>query len=153
MEAAGYFYLAFLLLALIPVVVLPWEGRATPDWLYIVLATFGLLGAVVLEGIPGLLRACAAGAGSLIIASLAVAILRARTGARVLTGGQLKLLAAGATWLGLGGTFAMIAVALLTLITLAAFQKAGAVRRRPDASAILAVAIVSVAMQQHLPGM
>lgn len=153
MEAAGYFYLAFLLLVLIPVVVLPWEGRATPDWLYIALATFGLVGAVALNGVPGLIRAGAAGVGSLVIASLAVALLRARTGARVLTGGQIKLLAAGSTWLGISGTFAMVAVALLTLFTLAAFQKAGAVRRRPDASAILAVAIVSVAMQQHLPGM
>ncbi|MFT4053301.1 MAG: hypothetical protein QM681_02255 [Novosphingobium sp.] len=153
MEAAGYFYLAFLLLVLIPVVVLPWEGRTTPDWLYIVLATFGMVGAVVLEGRPGLVRACAAGAASLAVASLAVALLRARTGARVLTGGQIKLMAAGATWLGFGGTFAMVAVALLTLVALAAVQKAGAMRRRPDASAILAVAIVSVAMQQHLPGM
>ena len=153
MEAAGYFYLAFLLLALIPVVVLPWVGRTTPDWLYIVLATFGLLGATAFGGVPGLVRACAAGAGSLAVASLAVALLRAYTGARVLTGGQIKLLAAGATWLGLAGTFAMVTVALLTLFALAAFQKAGAVRRRPDASAILAVAIVSVAMQQHLPGM
>ncbi|MFD2138078.1 hypothetical protein ACFSLT_27730 [Novosphingobium resinovorum] len=117
------------------------------------LATFGLLGATAFGGVPGLVRACAAGAGSLAVASLAVALLRAYTGARVLTGGQIKLLAAGATWLGLAGTFAMVTVALLTLFALAAFQKAGAVRRRPDASAILAVAIVSVAMQQHLPGM
>ncbi|AOR79257.1 hypothetical protein QUC32_04705 [Novosphingobium resinovorum] len=153
MEAAGYFYLAFLLLVLIPVVVLPWEGRTTPDWLYMVLAASGLLGAALLSGVPGLIRACVAGAGSLAIAGLAVALLRAHTGARVLTGGQIKLLAAGATWLGFSGTFAMVAVALLTLFALAAFQKAGAVRRRPDASAILAVAIVSVAMQQHLPGM
>lgn len=153
MDAAGYFYLAALLLVLIPVVVLPWEGRTTPDWLYIVLAAFGLAGAMTLEGGAGLLRACAAGAAAMLAASLAVALLRARTGARVFTGGQIKLLAAGATWLGVGGTFVMVAVALLTLFTLAAFQKAGAVRRRPDASAILAVAIVSVAMQQHMPGM
>lgn len=153
MGAAGYFYLALLILALIPIVVLPWEGRATPDWLYALLAVGGLVGAVTLEGTAGLVRSCLAGAACLIVGSLAVTVLRARTHARILTGGQIKLLAAGATWLGMNGTFAMVGVTALALVLLAAFQRAGAVRRRPDASAILAVAIISVAMQQHLPGM
>lgn len=153
MEAAGYFYLALLILVLMPVVVLPWEGRTTPDWLYLVLAGCGLAGALALGGLPGLARACAASLGSLIVASGAVTLLRSRTRLRVLTGGQIKLLAAGATWLGVDGALAMVLVAVFTLFLIAAFQRAGAVRRRPDASAIVAVAIVSVAMQQHLPGM
>lgn len=153
MEAAGYFYLALLILVLVPVVILPWEGQTTPDWLYVVLAGCGLVGAAALEGTSGFYRACAAGVGCIAVASLAVTVLRARTRARILTGGQIKLLGAGATWLGISGTFAMMAVAVLALVLIAAFQRAGAVRRRPDASAILAVAILSVALQQYLPGM
>lgn len=153
MGAAGYFYLALLILVLMPVVILPWEGRKTPDWLYLVLAGCGLAGAVALGGVPGLVRACAAGLGCLIVASGAVTLLRSRTRLRVLTGGQIKLLAAGATWLGIDGALAMVTVAFCALFLIAVFQRTGVVRRRPDASAIVAVAIVSVAMQQHLPGM
>lgn len=153
MEAAGYFYLALLILVLVPIVILPWEGRPTPDWLYAVLAVFGLGGAATLGGAAGLAWACAAGLGCAALAGLAVTVLRKRTRARILTGGQIKLLGAGATWLGVNGTFAMIAVAALALVLLAAIQRTGAVRRRPDASAVFAVVILSVAMQQYLPGM
>jgi prepilin signal peptidase PulO-like enzyme (type II secretory pathway) len=151
--AVGYFYLAFLILVLMPVVVLPWEGRTTPDWIYLLLTACGLAAAGVTGGMPGLLRACAAGLGCLALVVLAVTALRARTRLRILTGGQIKLFAAGATWVGVGGALAMVAVAVFILFLVAAFQQAGAVRRRPDTSAIVALAIVSVAMQQHLPGM
>jgi prepilin signal peptidase PulO-like enzyme (type II secretory pathway) len=153
MDAAGYFYVALLILVLMPLVVLPWEGRIPPDWLYILLAGCGLAGAFVLGGMPALLLSCAAGIGCLLVAGGAVTVLRARTRLRILTGGQIKLIAAGATWLGVTGALVMIAVAVLVLFLIALVQRAGAVRRRPDASAIVAVAIVSVAMQQHLLGM
>ena len=153
MDAAGYFYLALLVLVLIPVVILPWEGHTPPDWLYIVLAACGLTGAMLLGGLPALALSCAAGLGCLVLAGGAVTLLRARTRLRILTGGQIKLLSAGSTWLGVNGALAMVVVALFTLFVIAAFQRAGAVRRRPDASAIVAMAIVSVAMQQHLPGL
>jgi prepilin signal peptidase PulO-like enzyme (type II secretory pathway) len=153
MDAAGYFYVALLILVLMPLVVLPWEGRIPPDWLYILLAGCGLAGAFVLGGMPALLLSCAAGIGCLLVAGGAVTLLRARTRLRILTGGQIKLIAAGATWLGVTGALVMIAVAVLVLFLIALVQRAGAVRRRPDASAIVAVAIVSVAMQQHLLGM
>jgi hypothetical protein len=158
MDAAGYFYVALLILVLMPLVVLPWEGRIPPDWLYILLAGCGLAGAFVLGGTPALLLSCAAGLGCLLVAGGAVTVLRARTRLRILTGGQIKLLAAGATWLGLSGALVMLAGAVLVLFLIAAFQRIGAQRtgavgRRPDASAVVAVAIVSVAMQQHLLGM
>lgn len=153
MQAAGYFYLALLILMLLPVVILPWEGQPTPDWLYLVLGGCGLAGALIQGGLPALVLSCAAGLGCLLIAAGAVTALRLRTRARILTGGQIKLLSAGGTWLGVGGSAAMIAVAVLALFLIATFQKIGAVRSRPDASAIVAVAIVSIAMQQHLLGM
>jgi prepilin signal peptidase PulO-like enzyme (type II secretory pathway) len=153
LEAAGYFYLAFLILVLMPVVVLPWEGQTAPGWLYLVLAGCGLAIAVVQGGIPAFLLSCAAGLGCLVVAGCTVTMLRLRTRARILTGGQIKLLSAGGTWLGVSGSVAMIVVAVFALFLIAAFQRMGAVRRRPDASAIVAVAIVSVAMQQNLPGM
>jgi prepilin signal peptidase PulO-like enzyme (type II secretory pathway) len=153
LEAAAYFYLALLILVLMPVVVLPWEGRTTPDWLYFVLGGCGLAGAALQGGMPALALSCAAGFGCLLVALCAVTALRSRTRARILTGGQIKLLAAGGTWLGVSGAAVMIAVAVFALFLIAAFQRVGAVRRRPDASAIVAIAIVSVAMQQHLPGM
>jgi prepilin signal peptidase PulO-like enzyme (type II secretory pathway) len=142
-----------LILVLMPVVVLPWEGRTAPDWLYLVLAGGGLAGAAVQGGWPAFALSCAAGLACLLVAGCAVTALRLRTRARILTGGQIKLLSAGGTWLGLGGAAAMIAVAVFVLFLIAAFQRMGAVRQRPDASAIFAVVIVSVAMQQYLPGM
>lgn len=153
MGAAGYFYLALLILVLVPIVILPWEGKSTPDWLYAVLAVGGLSAAALLKGVPGVLLAGLAGLACLAIASLAVTLVRARTRARILTGGQIKLLGAGATWLGVSGAFAMIALAAIALVLLAAFQRAGAVKQRPDASAVFAVAILSVAIQQYLPGL
>ncbi|MFC0204659.1 A24 family peptidase [Novosphingobium soli] len=153
MAALGYFDLALLILVLVPVVVLPWEGHRTPDWLYLLLAGSGLAAALLRGGPAALAWSCAAGLGCLLLTSAMVTALRMQTRLRILTGGQLKLMAAGATWVGMTGTLVMMSVAVLTLFLLAAFQQAGAVRRRPDASAIVAVAIVSVAMQQHLPGM
>lgn len=153
MEAAGYFYLALLILVLIPIVILPWEGKSTPDWLYMLLAGSGLAGAAVVGGVSGLMLSCAAGLGFLGLASLMVTALRKRTRARILTGGQIKLIGAGATWLGIHGALAMVVVAAVALVVLVAIQRTGAVRQRPDASAVLAVAILSVAVQQHLPGM
>lgn len=151
--AAGYFHLAALVLIVVPIVILPWEGRRTPDWLYILLAVCGLVGSALLGGWPALVRGLVAGAGCLLVAGLAVTVLRARTRLRILTGGHIKLLAAGATWLGVLGALAMMAVAVFALFLIAFMQRTGAVRRRPDTSAIVAIAILSVAMQQYLPGM
>jgi len=153
MPAAGYFCLALLVLVLVPVVVLPWEGRRTPDWLYLLLAACGLGGAWFFGGPLGLAQAAAAALACLIFCGFMVTFVRTRTRLRILTGGQIKLLAAGATWLGLGGTLIMVIVAILALFAIAAFQRNGEIRRRPDASAVVAITIVSIAMQQYLPGM
>ncbi|HUD27763.1 MAG TPA: hypothetical protein VMQ93_02755, partial [Novosphingobium sp.] len=126
---------------------------STPDWLYLVLAGCGIACAAAQGGSAAFVLSCVAGFGCLVLATCAVSLLRSRTRARILTGGQIKLLAAGGTWLGVSGAAIMIVIAGLVIFLIAMFQRAGAVRRRPDASAIVAVAILSVALQQQLPGM
>lgn len=153
MGAAGYFYLALLVLVLIPFVVLPSEHKAIPNWLYLTFAACGVAGAIALGGWSAALLSATAAIGCLILATAAVSALQSRTGSRILTGGQIKLLAAGGTWLGVGGSIAMVVLATITLFLVAAVQRMGAVSRRPDASVIVAVVIVSVAMQQQLSGM
>lgn len=153
MGASGYFNLALLVLVLLPVVILPWEGRRTPDWLYAIIALCGTGLAAWQNGAAGVAWALGAGIGCLIVIGLGITALRSRTRLRILTGGQIKLLAAGATWLGVYGAAVMMVIAFLILLVMAAFRNAGALRGRPDASTIVAVAIISVAMQQHLPGM
>ena len=151
MAGLSYFNLALLIILLLPAVILPWEGRRPPDLLYVVIAIGGLSFAALKGGAPALAWAMAAGAGCLLLVAGSVAALRAGMGLRVLTGSQIKLLAAGATWLGMVGALTMIAITAMTLLVLASAQQFRTAARRPDSGAIVAVAIFCVGLQQVLP--
>ncbi|GFE77250.1 hypothetical protein [Novosphingobium sp. TCA1] len=151
MAGLSYFNLALLIVLLLPAVIMPWEGRRPPDLLYFVIAAGGLSFAALGGGIPALGWSALAGAGCLLLVAAGVAGLRAGLGLRLLTGSQIKLLAAGATWLGPFGALTMIAITAMTLLVVATAQQFRTAARRPDSGAIVAVAIFCVGLQQVLP--
>jgi 4-amino-4-deoxy-L-arabinose transferase-like glycosyltransferase len=86
----------------------------------------------------------------LLLVGGAITALRSSMRLRLLTGGQIKLMAAGATWLGPVGAAAMILIAGFALFAMAAWQQAmQREQQRPDSVIIVALAIMSVAMDQQ----
>lgn len=150
MGAGGYFTLAVLVIVLIPAVAISLEGRRTPDWLYPVIGVCGLLSSGLREGWA------AAGGGFLgavcvlLLVGGAITAVRNTMRLQLLTGGQIKLMAAGATWLGPVGALAMILVAGFALFAIAAWQQTREQPQRPDSMIIVALAIMSVALEQQL---
>lgn len=149
MNAGAYFTLAVLILVLLPVVILPWERRKVPDWIYTVIAACGLGSSLVYSGLPGFTWSALSGLGCLLVVGGGVTALRTATRLRILTGGQIKLLAAGATWLGPAGTLIMVLVGAFALFAAAALLQASQAQRRPDSGSILALSIVLVAFLQQ----
>lgn len=151
MGASVYFTLAALIVLLMPIIVLPWEGQRAPDWLYALLGAGGLACVWVTGGAVAAAWSAGAALGCLVVVGACITMLRVNTGLQVLTGGHIKLLAAGATWLGFTGAVIMIAITIFVLFLIAAFQQVGSGRHRPDSSAVVAMAIVVVALHQQLP--
>lgn len=150
MSAVDYLALAVLILLLLPVVVLPWEGRRAPDVLYAAIGAGGIAATGLRAGWEAMPWAAAAGLACLIIVSIIVTNIRIFLDLQILTSGHIKLLAAGSTWLGLGGALAMVSAAFVALLAAAAWQQ----RRsgsRPDFTAIAALAILCVGIQQAMP--
>lgn len=150
MGAAGYFTLAALIVVLLPAVVLPWEGRKVPDVLFAAIALAGLAAGALHSGLSGFAWSAGAALACLGLVGGGVATLRAGTGLQILTGGQIKLMAAGATWLGPLGAGIMILIAALSLFSLAALQQVRDKQKRPDSAAIVAIAILCVAVPQNM---
>jgi hypothetical protein len=72
---------------------------------------------------------------------------------RIFAGGKSSRWLRVPTQMGGAPANPMITPLVFALFLLAACHRALAMSRRPDTSSILAVAIVSVAMQHYLPGM
>ena len=142
--------LATLILLLLPVVILPWEGRKVPDALFLLIGTVGLARSFALDGIDGVLWSAAAGILCLMIIAAAVSAIRDNLKVQLLTGGHIKLLGAGATWLGLGGAIAMLAMAFITLFAIGLVEKRKTIKRRPDFFVVAALTIIGLNIQQNL---
>ena len=151
MPGANYLLVAVLILLLLPVVVLPWEGRRVPALLYAVIAGIGILTAGVEGGAPAMLCAAITGTAVLVILAALATAMRQRLQLVIITSGHMRLLAAGATWLGAWGTLAMAVITFLVLLAVAMFQHLRSAGRRPDFSAIAALAILCVSIQQATP--
>lgn len=149
MGAGGYFTLAALVIVLVPAVAISLEGRRTPDILYPAMALCGLIGSGLRGGSPAVGGAFVSGMGVLLLVGGAITLLRSTMRLRLLTGGQIKLMAAGATWLGPVGALAMILVAGFALFALAAWQQTSDQSRRPDSAIVVALAILAVAIQKQ----
>lgn len=150
MGAGGYFTLAVLVTVLIPAVALSVEGRKVPGFVYPAIAGCGLVSSVLRGGLAGLGQSVAAALVTLLLIGAAITVLRAATRLRILTGGQIKLMAAGATWLGLVGSLVMIVVAAFGLFAFAVLHQAGDGQRRPQSALIVVLAIMFVAFQQQI---
>jgi hypothetical protein len=151
MGGMGYIGVAALILLLLPVVVLPWEGRRVPDACYAALAAGGLAMAGLQHGLGGVVWAAAAGAAILLAVTAIVAGIKTYVNVQLATAGHIKLLSAGSVWLGLAGAAIMLCMALVVLFTVAIFQSIGSRTQRPDFSAIAALAILCVNIQQIVP--
>lgn len=147
----NYLTLAALILLLLPAVVLPWEGRRVPDWLYGAIGAGGIVAGGLQGGSEAALIAGVIGLTSFALITGIITIIRISLNLRILTGGHIKLMATGAMWLGVTGALAMWAMAFGGLFLVGAVRKVRATARRPDFSTIAALAILCVGVQQALP--
>lgn len=150
MNGGGYIALAALILLLLPVVVMPWEGRRVPDALYAALAVGGLVAAAAKGGLGAMAWAVAGGCATLAIVAAITTAIRLNHRLQLLTSGHVKLLSAGSLWLGLGGALAMVGAAFAALFIAGILQRRRSRARRPDFAAIAALAILCVGIQQSL---
>ncbi|WP_395397140.1 hypothetical protein WBP07_31195 [Novosphingobium sp. BL-8A] len=137
-----------LILLLLPIVVLPWEGRRPPAAIYAILATIGALFAFTCNGLDGAAMNIGSGLACLILLLMSVSAIRSATGLQILTGGQIKLLSSGAIWLGTIGSLAMITLTGAVLFTIAIFHRVKGIAHRPDTGAVAAAMILCVGVGQ-----
>ena len=151
MGGGGYFTLALLIVLLIPIMVLPMEGRRAPHALYAAIAIGGLGVSFWSGGAMALAWSAGTALAVMIVVGGGVTLLRGATRLRVLTGGQIQLMAAGATWLGMPGALLMIAIAIVALFSIAGWRQLRETHRRPESAIVVASAIMIVAFPQNIP--
>lgn len=150
MEAGGYFTLAMLIVLLLPIVVMPLEGRRSPDVLYAVIAACGLAVSTWNGGQAGLGRAVLASLLVFVAVGGIITLLRSKLRLRILSGGQIKLMAAGAAWLGPSGALIMLVSSILALFSVAMWRRLSEARSRPVSMTVVAFAIMIAALQQNI---
>ncbi|UZW57209.1 hypothetical protein NUH86_21020 [Sphingobium sp. JS3065] len=144
MNGASFIGSALMILLLLPVLVLHWEGRAVADRLYGLIALGGVGFAAILHGVAGMMLAAGIGLACLSLLSSAVAGISLLWRLRLLTGGHIKLIAAGATWLSASGAVLMLGLAAALFVLAAMILR---IRKtadpRPDMAGIAAIALLS----------
>ncbi len=148
MDGFGALRFAVLIVLLLPVVVLPWEGRRTPGFFYAILATTGAVFAFTRNGLDSALANIGSGLACLILLLMVVYAIRSATGFQILTGGQIKLLSSGAIWLGTIGSLAMVTLTGTVLFALATFHRMNGIARRLDSGAVAAATILCIGFGQ-----
>ena len=150
MNGFSYLMQAGLVLLLLPALVLQGEGRKVPDAYHALIAAAGLCATTALHGPTAAAQSLLA--GILCLAGLAAAItaIRHALGLQLLTGGHIKLLAAGAMWLQPLGTVAMVTLAAAALFALAAVQRLRDKADRPDFTIIATLSLMAVSLTSHL---
>jgi len=149
----GVHLIAFglLVLLLLPVAVAAWEDKRPPDALYLAIALSGAGFAGVTEGFPGVVKALATGLACLLLVAATITAIRDRWQVRLLLGNHIKLLAAGATWLGISGASLMLLLAaLLFLFSIAILRARKMPEMRPNFSHIAVIAILCVQIERSL---
>ncbi|KEQ51296.1 hypothetical protein [Sphingobium chlorophenolicum] len=144
MNGASFIGCALMILLLLPVLVLHWEGRVVTDRLYGAIALGGVGFAALFHGAVGAMLAVGVGLACLLLLSSAVAAISLFWRLRLLTGGHIKLIAAGATWLSAGGALLMLALAVGLFVVVAVILRVRKVADpRPDMAGIAAIALLS----------
>jgi len=147
---ANYFTLALLVLLLLPIAVMTLERRRAPDLLYALVAAGGLGSSAWYAGWPGLGWSLASGLGVAVVIGGAITALRVQLRLRLLTGGQIKLMAAGASWLTPFGASLMIMIAALSMIAVVIWQHLQEKHSRPGPEIVVIVAIIIIAIKQYI---
>lgn len=146
MNGFSYLSQAGLVLLLLPALVLQGEGRKVPDSYYALTAAAGLAATAARHGPAAAVQSLAAGCLCLAALALAITAIRQARGLQLLTGGHIKLLAAGATWLPPLGTVAMVMLAAALLLALAAVQRLRDRAERPDFAIIATLSLMAVSL-------
>ena len=115
MTALSWFGLGFLILLLLPNIVLAMDDRPTPAPYHVGLALFGLLYSGLALGPIGALVAALSGLAWIFILTFAVANTQNRFGYRTMSGSEIRLFGASATWLSPALTFAALLLCLLAI--------------------------------------
>lgn len=149
MGSGGYLALAVLIVLLIPIVAMPLDGRRLPNAIYAVMAICGLILNTWSGGWAGLVGAVASSLGIMIAAGVAITLLRRKMRLRVLTGGQIKLLGAGAAWLGPLGTLSMAVIFIVMLFIVAMWRQIRESQGGSVSATVIVISIMVVALQQN----
>lgn len=147
MNGIGLIAFALLILLLLPVVVAAWEGRTVPDMLYAIIAMGGVIMTGIGHGLPAMAWSAVVGLACLLAVAAAITVIRSRWRVRLLLGSHIKLLGAGATWLGASGTVAMLLLTTLLFVlavTILRVRKTISIRPEFAPVAVLAILIVQV---------
>lgn len=150
MNGTALIGVALLILLLLPVLLLSEQGRRIPDALPATIAGTGLLFAALLDGPSGLILSALTGLAFLLLLAAGVSIGCSLLHARLLTGAHIKLLAAGAIWLGAPGALKMVLLTTLFWFAAGALLRARKIARTEPHYAIIAVAILCVQIQQAI---
>ena len=135
---------AALILLLLPILVLQAEKRPIADRFHILLAAAGIGFAALSRGASGMALAVALGLSCLLLMTGIVAALSARCQVRLLTGGHIKLIAAGTTWLSPSGALIMLALSVALYCAVAILLRTRkAADPRPDMATITVAALLS----------
>lgn len=142
---------AILIVLLLPAVVAEWEQRRLPDIVYAMLAAAGLILAGVTGGAAGIGIALLVGLGATGLLCAVVSVTRSVWAIRPMTGGNIKLLAAGSVWLGAGGALLLIlAVMALMLLTALFLRARNGHAIRPGFSPLAALATIGIFLSQGI---
>ena len=149
---ANYFTLALLVLLLLPIAVMTLERRRAPDLLYALVAACGLGSSAWYAGWPGLGWSLASGLGVAVVIGGAITALRVqlRHQLDLPTREQIKLMAAGASWLTPFGASLMIMIAALSMIAVVIWQHLQEKHSRPGPEIVVIVAIIIIAIKQYI---
>ena len=151
MHGFGFIASAVLIILLLPIVVATWEQKRVSDGFYLAIAAGGVGFAVLRGGLLSGLIAAATGLACLLLITTLVAAVRARWHVRPLVGGHIKLLGAGAIWLGASGALAMLIIASFLFVFLAfTLSVRNKSNTRPEFAPIAALVILLLQVQHSI---
>ncbi|MBO9580452.1 MAG: hypothetical protein J7498_06135 [Sphingobium sp.] len=153
MDGLSFIASAGLIILLLPVAIATCEKKRAPDGVYLALAAGGVGFAVLRHGLAGGVLAATVGIVCLVLTAAIIGFIHARWQTRLLLGRHIKLLGAGATWLGAMGAAIMMSIAIFLFIF---FIGTSHMRKssniRPEFSAIAAISILIVQIQHSTIG-
>lgn len=148
MNGIGFISLAILILLMLPIITLRLEGRSVSHMLLGVIAVGGVIFSTLQGGMWGAVQSIAAAFFCVFATASIVALLRKKAQFILLSGYQMKLLGAGATWLGLKGSISMLFITFLMIFVFSVLSILKHQSRRPDASLIASFSTLAILMQQ-----